>query len=386
MAGSKRGDILVVGGGPAGSAAAITLLNQGHNVALFEKRGINREKVCGDGLAPDAQFALKELDVFDVVEEQALRVPDMSLFGYRLNEISIDCVIYTIERTKLDQHLRNKVESLGGSVFYDSLTTMAETSSDRVLISDNKNMIYKGDCLVLATGARVDLAKQLGFDFGRHNAVAIRAYALNNIGLDSYMVWFNEKLAPGYGWVFPLPENKLNLGVGYFENYKPRESPKKLINIFLEDLKTRYGKDIELISKFKGGMLRTGLRKENLSKERVLLVGENIHATYNLIGEGIGKALQSGIIAAETIANLNGDYSAAKLKAYDKRIVDEFSAFHVGYDMAAKLLNKRLFNFLFTKIFAYSEKARSKMNEVLEEKVKPTEVLSIPGLLKTIFF
>ena len=85
MAGSKRGDILVVGGGPAGSAAAITLLNQGHNVALFEKRGINREKVCGDGLAPDAQFALKELDVFDVVEEQALRVPDMSLFGYRLN-------------------------------------------------------------------------------------------------------------------------------------------------------------------------------------------------------------------------------------------------------------------------------------------------------------
>jgi 2-polyprenyl-6-methoxyphenol hydroxylase-like FAD-dependent oxidoreductase len=75
----SRGDkILVVGGGPAGCATAITLLKQGFNITLFESGGVNRDKICGDAFLPDAQNALKELGVFEMFQKEALNPHSMA--------------------------------------------------------------------------------------------------------------------------------------------------------------------------------------------------------------------------------------------------------------------------------------------------------------------
>ena len=59
----QRHDVLIIGGGPAGSAAAITAARAGLNVLLFEKGPYGRDKVCGDGLTPRAIAALNDLGI-----------------------------------------------------------------------------------------------------------------------------------------------------------------------------------------------------------------------------------------------------------------------------------------------------------------------------------
>jgi flavin-dependent dehydrogenase len=265
-------------------------------------------------------------------------------------------------------------------VFHDSIIIGVEASQDGVMISSSKRT-YKGDCLVLATGARTGLARQLGFGFKKHGGIGMRMYAPNGIDLKTCIVWRNERLSPGYGWIFPVPRNQLNVGIGYHESYKPQESLNELMEAFLETLSAQ-GIWIKLSSRPRGWMLRVGLKGESMSKERVILAGENAYTTYDFTGEGIGKALQSGIIAGETIANADGDYSRGRLSMYDKRILDEFSSLHKCYERATKFMHIGFFNFLITNILAHSKNARRIFEEVLEGRKRPEELWSIRGVVK----
>lgn len=379
----RKGRILVVGGGPAGCAAAITLLRKGFEVTLFESGRTGRDKVCGDGFTADSHNAMKELGVFEEFREHALEIPGFLHYGYRNKKSHVDLGLFTLQRSRFDQMMRDQVTRLGGRVIHDSHVDTVKASRESVTVSC-KGKAHKGDCLVLATGARTRLARQLGFRFPRHDAVAMRAYAPNDIGLESIVVWMNEKVSPAYGWVFPVPGNQLNIGIGHRRRYMPKKSLDRLMDEFLRTMKSK-GIEIVLESRPRAWMIRAGLVSGNMSRERVVLVGENIHTTYYFTGEGIGKALQSGIIAGETISESGGDYSADSLKDYDARIVREFSELHMGYKRASRFLNKDMFNIAFTYMISHSRKSRRILKEIMEEKRNPKDLFSLRGLIKTLF-
>lgn len=377
--------ILIAGGGPAGSAAAITLLREGHAVTLFERKWINREKFCGDGLIRDAQKALGRLGVFDAVRREALEIPRVTAFGFHDLRFRFPSHFFTLQRTRLDQILRDRIEELGGTVVYNSPAADAEITEDRAVVTDSDRRRHEGACLILATGSNMELAGRLGFRPDPRHAVSIRAYGENNLGLDSYVLWFHESARPGYGWIFPVPGDRINLGV-YSDEGERHQNLKDLFAKFVSHMERHFGKSVRLLTELKGGMLRTGLAAGPLTGQRVVLVGENINTTLNFLGEGVGKALQSGIVAGEVIHGSGGDYSREALGIYDRRIREEFGPIHEGYAKAGKLSGNLFFHLLYSALFAHSEKMRNKMADLLDEKALPDELFTFRGLVRTLFF
>ncbi len=379
----KEDKILIVGGGPAGSSTAITLLKQGFkNIVILEKGSENREKVCGDGLN-ESQLEFEKLGVFEKIKGKALEIPSFSIFGYGNKEMNFKSTQYTLQREITDQVLRDEVENLGGKVEYETEVKNVETNAKEAILKikrSGKESEIKGNLVVLATGANITLAKKLGFEYDRKmTATVVRSYAKNEFNIDSYLIWINEKMAPGYGWIFPVPGNKLNIGFGFFESHKPSYNVNEGMDIFLDILEKKFGKKIELESKPKGLMLRSGLKREDFVRERLILVGENLHTTYSLSGEGVGTALKNGILAGHFIENLEGDYSEEKLKPYENLILDNMSKSHNFYNRAMNLVSMKWFNFLTTNIISnfgfVQEYLQNRLNKNREKAFENKKIL-----------
>ncbi len=378
--------VLVVGGGPAGCATALTLLKNGIETEVYELGNKYREKACGDCLAADAQQALRSLNVFDKICLQSLVLPTLT-FMNQATHFSLQSDLYSLQRSVFDQILRDEVITWGGKVYYGKRIQDISISPTGVVLEDSKGEKANGDCVVLATGASNSLAQKVGFQFTPHDIVAFRLYADNTPKIKSYTVWFDKSLSEGYGWLFPVPGGKLNIGLGFIEKYHAFHATiSSLKDSFFKTLREKYNLTGLESMRTLGGLLRTGLRRSSAIKDRVLLVGELVNTTYALTGEGIGKALQSGIIAGEVIAKALPDYSASSLQAYDERIRKDFTSIYDGYNQAASFLSNSLSTSFSMFLFAHSNKLRSRLEAILQERADPRDCLSLSGIAKTLIF
>ena len=378
--------VLIVGGGPAGAACGIELARRGIEAVVFERGAPYREKVCGDGLNFDAQKALKRLGLFEAVKKRAQIIPRAVIHGYRGEEIAIDETFWVLQRSELDQLLRDEFERLGGRVAYGSRVEEVEVTSRGVEIGDRSGNGCGGDVLVLATGVRTQLAESLGFTFRFRTAAALRGYMPNTRGVDAYLFYLSRELSPGYAWAFPCPDGALNVGVIYFESQKPEKNLHELLRIFTRKTARGILDGSGFIRRPMGFQLRTGLRRDRNYADRVLLVGENVSCTYDLSGEGIGKAMESGILAAETITGAAPPYGRRDLAPYQERLMETSDRFHRGYTTAMRVMGNPIGNFLFTQLLARSSKAKATLTSIVKEERYPQEIFSVRGLLKTLMF
>jgi flavin-dependent dehydrogenase len=97
-----RCEVLIIGAGPAGSAAAITLARAGLDVVLVDQHAFPRDKVCGDGLIPDAHQALAKLGVLSEVMHQAQQISHLSCTSPRGKQIDIEGTLAVLPRKQLD--------------------------------------------------------------------------------------------------------------------------------------------------------------------------------------------------------------------------------------------------------------------------------------------
>jgi flavin-dependent dehydrogenase len=204
---------------------------------------------------------------------------------------------------------------------------------------------------IAADGAQSILKADLaGFEMDpRHFCGAVRAYYSNiqSVQEDLLEVYFLKGYLPGYFWIFPLPGNRANVGFGMLTQ---TISERKLdLKKCLEDIITGFP---EVGERFRGSVregpvrgfgLPLGSRKVNLSGDRFLLTGDAASLIDPFSGEGIGNAMQSGIIAAgfavKAIAALN--FSADYLRAYDKAVYDKLGDnLRTSYRMQ-RILNDR---------------------------------------------
>ena len=225
-------DVLVVGAGPAGSAAAAWAARAGHDVVLADAAVFPRDKACGDGLTPRAIAELDLLGLGDWVRgrgrNRGLRA---SGFGQELllpwPGGSLPDHGGAVPRTELDARIREVALADGAAPLEAARAVDVERDGDRITgvvftSSDGDRFVVACSRLVVADGARSPLGRVLGRQWHRRTAygVAARGYVSSGRSDDEWISSHLElrgaggELLSGYGWVFPLGDGRVNIGVG----------------------------------------------------------------------------------------------------------------------------------------------------------------------------
>jgi len=212
-----RFDVLIVGAGPAGSAAALSALSArpGARVGIVDRAMFPRDKVCGDGLTPAAVSALKRLGVADILTSQT-PVRLWRVTGPTGHHFTAPLVppAYVLPRRVLDAHLVAAAISRGAEFIHARVTNIERQGEHTVI-----NGRWFARCLVGADGANSVVRARLGVSRhpARHTGVALRGYAAVASGRGLLDVRFVPgRLWPAYAWLFTAGDGSANVGVGTF--------------------------------------------------------------------------------------------------------------------------------------------------------------------------
>ena len=308
-------DVVVIGAGPAGAAAAITLARSGRQVTVVDKAVFPRDKCCGDGLTT---LALRELDDLGLdpaavpnwctVEAAWLRSPS----GREVRvPLPTGQGIYaaTTPRVELDAALVDLATAAGVEVVQGHAVTALHLQSDGVVVDVEGREPLRASFVVAADGMWSPTRKLLGLAepgyLGEWHA--FRQYARNVTGpaAERLYVWFEPDLLPGYAWSFPLPGGRANIGFGVLRRagHSGKEM-KQLWEGLIErpHIAAALGAGVELEGRHTAWPIPAAVDTAVLSHGRVLFVGDAARATDTMTGEGIGQALLTGRLAAEAIA------------------------------------------------------------------------------------
>ncbi len=335
-------DVIVVGAGPGGSAAAHYLAQRGARVTLIDKAHFPRDKTCGDGLTPRAVAMLQDIGLLDellhighVVRQFEVFAPNGARTSAPIRAGSQTPAVpaLVVPRLRLDDALRQRAIASGAAFFPDVHVSELRPEADGVWVigsSQRASFRRKAHLAVIATGASTSLLIRMGVLKQQPQVlVAARAYFEDVRGLgDTWTLRFDHVPMPGYGWVFPTGSSSANIGVGYFKEQR-RASAVAPFERFIHSPPLR---DMMISAKQAGPVKGFPLRDDFLTAPtfaaRTLIVGEAAGLVNPLTGEGIDYALESGRIAAtHALAMLHdGDFSTERLHAYDTALRAHFQA------------------------------------------------------------
>lgn len=312
----KQLDVLIVGAGPAGCSAALTLHKSGLSVAIVDKAEFPRDKCCGDGLTTSALRQLERigldptrLESFHVVESTAWRSPSGFVSELSLpNEDGIRIAV--ARREDLDDALVKMVRGTGISVFESHALQSVDTSGRGVAVTAG-DKTFSARYLIAADGVwsptrkLVSAAPESPYLGNIH---AFRQYFKNVTGpaKDRLFVSFEPDLLPGYLWSFPLGDGRVNVGFG-IERRDGRsiQTMKKSWPDILQrpHIRAELGELAEPELPHKAWPIPAEIQTDLLSaaQGRVLFVGDAARVVDPLTGEGIGQALETGDAAARAI-------------------------------------------------------------------------------------
>lgn len=312
-------DVLVVGAGPAGSAAAAWAARSGADVVLADAAVFPRDKTCGDGLTPRAIGELERLGLRDWVRShtvnQGLRAHG---FGQTLHLPwpggNLPDWGSAVARTELDDHLRITALDAGAIGLENARAVDVRMDGDRVaavVLKDGREVACQR--LVVADGVRSPLGKVLGREWHRDTVygVAGRCYVKSTRADDPWISSHLElrgeqdEILSGYGWIFPLGAGagEVNLGAGTLATAKrPADvAIKPLMKLYADRLREEFGLGDELRMPT-SALLPMGGAVSNVAGRNWALIGDAAACVNPLNGEGIDYGLETGRLVAELLA------------------------------------------------------------------------------------
>lgn len=352
-------DLLVVGAGPAGSAAAITAARAGRSVLMIDKASFPRDKCCGDGLTT---LALRQLDDlgFDASSVASwFDVDGAWLRGPTGREVHVALpagrgrYAAVAPRREFDAALVQQARAAGVQVAEGhGFQGFSPAGGHDVRAQVDGLGEVSARYVIAADGMWSPVRKALGLNepgyLGEWHA--FRQYARNVTGPAArhLFVWFDDDLLPGYAWSFPLPGGRANIGFGVLRDGERRIQDMKVL---WRELLTRphvrraLGDGFELEDRHTAWPIPARIDRTVTGTGRVLFVGDAVRATDVLTGEGIGQALLTGIEAARAVvagAGSGADDPAVVRRAYHRAVRHHLVADHRMSQLLGKVLSRRL--------------------------------------------
>ncbi|MFN8232291.1 MAG: geranylgeranyl reductase family protein [Actinomycetota bacterium] len=319
-------DVLVIGAGPGGSAAAYHLARHGIDVTMLERTRFPREKVCGDGLTPRGVAAVKRMGI-DPNEPGFERVHGLRVHSRR-DTIELPFPELTswpdfgVVRTRhdLDAMLAERAVKAGARLveateavapILDEGWVVGSTVRPAGSRDDGEVRQVRARFVIAADGAASRFAVPAGVvrDDGRPLGIAARRYYRTEYHpgpwLESWLdLWEGDLLLPGYGWLFPVAGGTVNLGAGLLNTFRDFKevSAQRLFDAFAAMLPETYGIAEETAEgRLLSGPLPMSFNRTPQAVPGMLLVGDAAGAVNPMNGEGIAYAMETAEIAAELI-------------------------------------------------------------------------------------
>lgn len=309
-------DVVIVGAGPSGSAAATTLARAGRNVLVVDRATFPRDKCCGDGLTTGALreleslgFSPQGLTTWQPVDDVVVRSPSGREVVFPLPR-GRGTYAAVVQREELDAALVDVARRAGATVADGHAFTTVDVEAERVVIDVDGIGAVQARYAIAADGMWSPLRKAVGAIepgyLGEWHAFRQYFTGVTGRGGRELAVWFEADLLPGYAWSFPLPGGRANVGFGIQRGGKVATQEMK--ELWPDLLKREFvreflGPDAEPEQSHKAWPIPARIESAQLvaGGGRILLVGDAAAATDPMTGEGIGQALLTGRLAAEAI-------------------------------------------------------------------------------------
>jgi len=330
-------DVAIVGAGPAGTAAAITLARAGRPVTLLDKATFPRDKFCGDGLTADALRRLAELGLapeavasWHEITEVRIRSPhgrtvpfDLprggAMFAAVARRMDLDAALVDLARAA-GVDVREGHRLIGADQHSDRVTLRLETEGAQVTTIEAAHVIG-------ADGMWSPLRKELGVDRPGYRGEwhAFRQYMHHVSPRAARELWvlFEPDLLPGYFWSFPVGDGQANVGFGIVRGGGVTTHdmgqlwPELLDRPHIREL---LGPDAEPEGTHRAWPIPTDLGDVVVTDGRVLFAGDAIAAADPMTGEGIGQALATGQWAAEALLSSAAERPQEAARRYERLV------------------------------------------------------------------
>ncbi len=377
-----RYDVLVIGGGPAGASTAYWLAKAGHDVLVVEKKRFPREKTCGDGLTPRAVHQLREMGLTSTLDEyhrydglRAMAHGRSIEMAWPQHSVYPSCG-YVVRRRDLDRFVAENAVAAGATMWQgcegvapitvDGVVTGATVRHKGVDGAEDRVEEIAARYVVVADGANSRFGRALGTSRNRAmpQGMAIRGYYESPLHAEPWIESCldvrdrNGHSLPGYGWIFPLADGTINVGIGLLSTFKGFTSVNTthLMNEWAATL-PRYWEITpdRPTAPPTGGRLPMGGSVNPKVGATWIVVGDAAGSINPFNGEGIDYAYETGRMAAGLLSEclITDDQSA--LQRYPALLEDEYGLYFKVARLFAKVIGRPLLMRELTRVGMHSK-------------------------------
>jgi geranylgeranyl reductase family protein len=352
-------DVVIVGAGPSGSSCAYWLADAGWDVAVVEKKVFPREKTCGDGLTPRAVRQLADMDLEGALagshRYEGLRAfgfgrsidmqwpehPNFPSYGYTITRHDLDGLVAghaaaagatLLQGTEVTAPVVDEAAPLAGPLPTLTGVTVKEKGS-------TTTRAIKARYVVVADGSNSRIGRMLGTTRRRDlpMGMALRGYYRSERHDDPFIESHLDirdaegNVVPGYGWIFPMGDGRVNVGVGLLSTDQRWKglNTSHLMDAFVDFVPESWGIRPETsLGPPTGGKLPMGLSVGPRAGGNVVITGDAGGAINPFNGEGIAYGYETGRLAAAALGHaLTGEDERA-LTDYDRELTLAYGPYY----------------------------------------------------------